>query len=415
LAYILLLLCVAFFGISIKLSGGVQLIDVMLSVFFISVFWTVRARYHSYLLIVVFYFILVVSNVTGLLSGRNFYFEQVIFFYKYFVVLFLPLAIISVVNTKERLFFLYRFLYLVFLVLSFWSIARVGLISSGYFRGSLRSGFPTVPLDGYSTDAHLFSCYLIMMFVAYMEFYRRFYRHTFLKTSVIVTFSLLACFGTGSRTFLLILFLYALFFSVRWIATSLSSSYRYLGLISLISLLSIFFIVIGVFSHSIDVLVVRIPEVDFYLSRALDFNLAQDDSSLSRISKLFIAIDSVSEVGYALGNGPIFSDLVWYDGIISVLIAHGGLTLLFYSFLLIVFIICSVGSAFLRSGFYNQLISFNVIFSLYCSANIVTEYVLVTRNALPIIIFLSLYYVHFSRFKGVGIRHEYDRLNSARG
>ena len=124
--------------------------------------------------------------------------------------------------------------------------------------------------------------------------------------------------------------------------------------------------------------------------RALNFDLIGDKSSVGRIKKLIVALNEGQYSGWLLGTG-LSSEKVWYDGIFSILMAHGGVLLIFSIFLLYTQLIIK---AYFSSK--NQKIFFNFLFLvlLYLISNLITEHVFIQRNSFPILVLISITYIN---------------------
>jgi hypothetical protein len=141
------------------------------------------------------------------------------------------------------------------------------------------------------------------------------------------------------------------------------------------------------------------PFVDTFLSgnqwliqRALNFDLVNDQSSQGRIYKLMVGISDAEYSGLLLGAG-LNSSLVWYDGLFSILLAHGGLLFVFFIFLFYYLIVKKASSSAIRQKDFSL---FLLLVVLYLIANIITEYVFVSRNAFPVLVMLSVLYLSIS-------------------
>jgi hypothetical protein len=129
--------------------------------------------------------------------------------------------------------------------------------------------------------------------------------------------------------------------------------------------------------------------IEYLASRSLDFNILNDPSSLSRITKFVESFKEVSYLGGLLGHG-LKSERIWYDGIFSMLMAHGGLSIIL---LFIIFYYSIIKRIYFN--IYNSRNSVILLFliGLYFLSNLITEHVMVSRNAFPVLVFLSTLYV----------------------
>ena len=114
----------------------------------------------------------------------------------------------------------------------------------------------------------------------------------------------------------------------------------------------------------------------------------------SKIKKLELSIEDINLSGVFIGLG-LSSSLIWYDGLLSVLLAHGGVILLISVLLFYWFIFLSlyikIKNAKLEVVKLFRVLSLLVI--IYFFANIITEYIFISRNAFPILLLISNLYV----------------------
>ena len=126
------------------------------------------------------------------------------------------------------------------------------------------------------------------------------------------------------------------------------------------------------------------------IERALNFQLSNDLSSQARLQQFFYALKDSEDAGLFLGLG-LLSSLTWYDGIISLLMAHGGLLFIFSIY---IFYYLIIKKAEINSINQKDFLLFLFLTILYLAANVVTEYIFVTRNAFPILLMLSILFLN---------------------
>jgi hypothetical protein len=124
--------------------------------------------------------------------------------------------------------------------------------------------------------------------------------------------------------------------------------------------------------------------------RISNLDLSNDASSINRIAKLQIGISDAEKLYFMLGLGFFSSSLIWYDGIIGILFAHGGLTLIVLCITgLILIIINAIGSYSEQ----NKKVVFCILLISYVLSNLITEHVFITRNFFPIVTLLTALYL----------------------
>lgn len=336
-------------------------------------------------LIVIFYLI---SNLVSSFGNHFFDFSRLGFIYKYLFIFTVPWAVVFVIKTKKQIKVVNWLLLISFIFLSSWTYVYLSLLSSGKISGSFRPSFP-LSSDYMYSDAHLYSSYLGFFAVVYLFYFRNFFNHSMIVAFAIFLNGLVGLVLTGSRTGLILVGLSILIYSLYFILKIFSSKqvlvirkkvffYFVLFLFSIFSLIIVFMPSIDLFFHDYERLI----------ERAFNLDLANDQSSQGRIYKLMIGIEDAEYAGLLLGLG-IYSSLTWYDGLFSILLAHGGLLFIFSIFLFYYFI---VKKAAINSTNQKEFLLFLLLVILYLIANLITEYVFVTRNAFPVLVLLSILY-----------------------
>ena len=112
------------------------------------------------------------------------------------------------------------------------------------------------------------------------------------------------------------------------------------------------------------------------------------------MQKAITALNEISPNYLLIGNGPTGASLKWYDGGISILLAHGGvlglLSLIIYIYMII--------ARSKRRSIIGKASSLHKVFTLllfiYLLLSVITEHFLITRNLLPVITLLSVIYAN---------------------
>lgn len=195
---------------------------------------------------------------------------------------------------------------------------------------------------------------------------------------------------TGSRTGLLLVGLSILLYSFYFIFKFFNSKKTLITekkiLIYFVLFLLLLFFLTTFFMPFVDTF---LGGNQWLIQRALNFDLVNDQSSQGRISKLMVGIGDAEYSGLLLGAG-LNSSLVWYDGLFSILLAHGGLLFVFFIFLFYYLIVKKASNGAIRQ---KDFLLFLLLVVLYLIANIITEYVFVSRNAFPVLVMLSVLYL----------------------
>lgn len=326
------------------------------------------------------------STFLGILKNGPIEISRLVFIYKYLFIFLLPWLIISVVNTEKQIIIINKLILANFIFLSSWAWIYVGLKSMEFIEGSMRPSFPTENFD--ESDAHLYSSYLGFFLAAYLLYLKNFFKHNLFFSFLISTNGIIGLLMTGSRTGTLLIFLTLLVLSI-------AKSKKYLDFSSVIKrinvkkiiciLLSLIFLVIYLFFFQNEIF----DYVHYLISRSLNFNFLSDPSSASRFKKLIISFEEVSHLAWLLGNG-LRSKLIWYDGIFSMLMAHGGLLIILLFIIFYFFIIKNIiVKCFDNKNFYVLIF----LIGLYLVSNLITEHIMISRNAFPVLVFLATMYV----------------------
>ena len=335
--------------------------------------------------------ILLFSSLTSMVHNNSIRFSGVAFYYKYSLLFIIPLIVSEVVKNRRRLTRVVKILYYVYIVLVIWVYVYNLLRINSLIVGNPRVSFP---FSYYNvSDAHLYSSYLVFTFVAYLEYLRKFLNHRVLHSTFIFVVSVYALFLTGSKSGILILLIYSTIITIRF-----AKSFRFaksLGIIKMSNLLKIS--VVLIFIGTIITLGNDYhKEVLPFYERATTINI--DDASIrSRYLYFFKALEEIMPNLLLIGNGPTGSSQMWYDGGISILLAHGGLLGLFLITIYILFLILKL------RGMVNTVASsdlykvFTLLLFIYILLSIITEHYLITRNLLPVATLLSVIFANIKQ------------------
>ena len=197
---------------------------------------------------------------------------------------------------------------------------------------------------------------------------------------------------TGSRTGILLI-------SITFLAFSFSEFKNYLNLVYKFKKIQIkkLFYALSILIFLIELLFMFqyefINNLNYLIQRTLNFNLLNDLSSLSRLTKLTLSFEEVSHLGWLLGNG-LKSKLTWYDGIFSMLMAHGGLLIII---LFIIFYFLIMKKIFVNVSNKKNHKIFVFLIGIYLISNLITEHIMISRNAFPVLVFLATMYVSIKK------------------
>lgn len=388
----LFLAALFFFPVNFSLGASLRISDLLvLGAFAALMTQWYRVRFNMVLLLLTSICLTTISLATVLSYGFIVDTERLIFFYKY---LFIFMVVVLCCNTFDKPALqrsALKVLFFTFAVLSLWVYAYFFLNLNGIIIGNLRPSFP-LSNDYTESDAHLYSSVLGFILVAYLTLIRPRLGHGAIKAAIVFIVSLGALFLTGSRGGLLLFLLGMMSYgAVMLILATRRFEIRFSPLVLIVP-----FVLGGAVIAVLPLLQIDFAErfmgVMTLIDRALNFDIASDESSISRIVKLHMAFDDLRE-SYFLGAGPFEASVDWFDSLIAVLLAHGGI-LLVLSVLFALFYLAT--RAFFEQGHGRNVNSMQLLFfillGLYIVANIITEYVLVTRSALPSIVIISLTY-----------------------
>jgi hypothetical protein len=390
-AFFLLCLSVVLFPFNNSIFLSMRFVDInLLLLMLIFLLTNPVLKFGDVILILMFFCILAISSVLGILLSADASLERTIFLYKYLLLFFIPIVVVGLDLTQQEIRRLYKLLYYTFLFLSIWAFIYIFLVLNGLIAGQLRVSYPFSD-DFNVSDAHLYSSYLGFFFVAYAFYLGRRLNHGILIYTFTLIISAAGIVMTGSRTGILMLciaFVLKVPFFMRKVYRLDKKA------IAILMLISVLVATIQVFASKLEVDVLE--SISRLIERATNFNLIQDQSSLGRLGKLEIALQDVERGGWIFGQGILSSTLIWYDGILSILMAHGGLSMIVLCcFFAIIFILRAFNKA-RASKSYEKFYILLLLSFIYLISNLITEYAFITRNVFPIFLFLSILYKEIS-------------------
>ena len=329
------------------------------------------------LALIVIFSILTASVVAGMLVKEQVNPAGIVFYYKYALIFFVIYLCKELLPQPDFLNKVTSCYFFVFFVLCIWVYAYLILVFNGFIVGNFRPSFP-LARDYTESDAHLYSSTLAIMFSAYILFIAKYLGHGLIRTFLVSVIAVVAMFLTGSRggvlisalALLLVFFLSVLRFSI----TLTISRNRFVFIVMLAIIVIVCLQFFNVFA-TID-----FSKIELLIERALNFDLKGDESSNLRLDFLKMAYADMSDSFYLFGVGPLSSAKVFFDGILSLIISHGGLSLLIFIFFLVIFLMFK----FMSSGLITSVSKWKLLFLvfMYAMSNFITEYIFVTRNML---------------------------------
>jgi hypothetical protein len=324
--------------------------------------------------VIAYFFLLSLSSMAafrGFGLNQNFNPTTLVFVYKYmFVVasasMFYGLGMTGTNRSSTYLASL--------ITLGIWTISYPFFLLSGVIDGSFRPSFPFA--DDYNvSDAHLLSFVLGFGFNSVLYLVGKQYVSAKMAW-VSLPILLMAVFVTGSRTGVLIITLYLVIFTFRAILQLFSNRRLSPGIIGYSVVIVIFFLAsLFLFQSQFEIFASTVL-------RAINFNLMNDTSSSNRVILLFLAISEAID-GFPFGAGFIHSEAIFYDGMVSILLAHFGFFGLFISFLVSIVLVLKARRMDKKLG---DLALVLII------GNLITEYVLVSRGAIFSVGFIAYVY-----------------------
>lgn len=389
LLFLLLYICLVIFSINYGVFLSFRPLDIIfIGLFLIFLIYNPKINKLLLLLVLASISILFISNFIGILKNDDILIEKIIFFYKYLFIFSIPWIVVSIVKTFEQIKIINKVLLINFLFLSSWTYIYLYLLDKGIIRGSFRPSFP-LSNDYLYSDAHLYSAYLGFSIVSYVFYLRPFFRHNIFISTLIIINGILGLILTGSRTGILLLgislFLYFVFIIINTLSKKKQSFSKRKFILYVISF---FLIPISFFLFLFLSTDIFFNDYERLIQRAFNFELANDESSLGRVKKFEVAINDANYSGLLLGLG-FSNSLIWYDGLFAILLSHGGLL---FILVIVFFYFLIIRKALKHSTNQNKFLTFLLLILLYLIANVISEYIFVSRNAFPILVTLSIVY-----------------------
>lgn len=332
-----------------------------------------------------FFGILMFSSLISMVHNNSLRITGIVFFYKYSLIFIVPLIVTKVVNSRKKLKSVTKIMYYVYLALLIWVYIYHALRSYGLILGNPRVSYPFSNYD--ISDAHVYSSYLVFTFIAYLEYLRIIMHHGIKLSSLMCILSVFALILTGSKTGIIILLLYSTIIIFRFTKSLGHRKNLYLFIYYLFTVLFIlvFFTLILLLDNTF------INNAIILYNRST--TVVIDSSVVSRITYFFNAIHEIQPNLLIIGNGPTGASQKWYDGGISILLAHSGLlglcSLIIY-ICMILFETKKMSILGKSAGLYKI---FTLLIFIYILLSVITEHYLITRNLLPVATILSVIYV----------------------
>ncbi len=392
LLFLMFSLGIALFAINHKTILFLRPVDIIfILVAIIFLFSNPKINKNSFMIFLLIVFIFIVSNVYGLIQGRFFDLLQIVFFYKYILIFMLPWIVVSIVKTNKQIMTINWLLLINFILLSSWTYIYFYLLKKDIIIGDVRPSFP-FSSDYNLSDAHLYSSYLAFFLIAYIFYLRKSLNINPFFSYIIILNGIIGIFLTGSRTGVVSLSIALLFYSFYFILKVLTTRNKF-SLKRVIIFLGFLLLIFCLFMFLIPYIEIFLNNFQWQIQRALNFDLANDESSLLRINMLSIALSDSYYSYFLLGSG-FYSSLLFYDGLFPILIAHGGLI-----FMILIFLFYFISIKKLAKSSINKkgFLVFLLLTLVYLVSNLITEYIFVSRNAIPVLTLLSILYVDLSR------------------
>ena len=381
-AYLTICLSLITLPLNISLFGIVRLPDVFIIISVIALASSkLKIKTVSVIIFSAFYIVLFFSDLLSLWHDDIRY-TGIVFYYKYSLIFIIPYIVSHIIINRKRLLFLVKILYLVYLVLVIWVYIYYVLRVNGVIDGNPRVSYP---LSDYGvSDAHVYSSYLSFTLVAYFDYFRKVLNHGKIHSSLVLVFTVAAIILTGSKTGLLILMIYSFVVVTRFRKYLNTTSIKFIIVISL---------VVSIMSFIVPHKILEEKEIETLYMRSATVNL-NDTSIASRYNYFINAVDEIGANFLLIGNGPTGAKQKWYDGGISIILAHSGLLGLFLllSYIYMLFINSKKYSYYRHNYRLHRV--FTLLLFIYFILSVITEHYLITRNILPAATVLSVIYAN---------------------
>jgi hypothetical protein len=381
-AYLTICLSLITLPLNISLLGIVRLPDVFIIISVIALASRkLKFKTVSVIIFSAFYIVLLFSDLLS--SWHNdIRYTGIAFYYKYSLLFIIPYIVSQIIISRNRLLFLVKILYSVYLFLVIWVYIYYVLRVNGLIDGNPRVSYPFS--DYHMSDAHVYSSYLSFTFVAYFEYFRKVLNHGAIISVIVLVFTVAALILTGSKTGLLILMLYSFVVVTRFRKYLNTTSIKFIIVIS---------IAVSIMSFIVPHKILEEENIETLYMRSIKVNL-NDTSIANRYSYFINAVDEIGANYLLIGNGPTGAKQKWYDGGISIILAHSGLLglLLLLSYIYMLFINSKKYSYYRHNYRLHRV--FTLLLFTYIILSVITEHYLITRNILPVATVLSVIYAN---------------------
>lgn len=328
--------------------------------------------------------ILLISNFIGIYHTNVYNEIGWLFIVKYINIYAYYIVTSNVLKEKEQFIIVNKIFIFIYKILIFWVFIYIILRNTGVIVGNFRPDF-ILTNDYNITGGHLYSAYLGFFLIVYIFYWRSFFLHNFLYSFFIITTGFSALMLTGSRGGVVILGLGVFISQIKQLF--FQKKYK----VKRVILLFIIILITGYWQFGY-----KLDELYFYnlLDRSIQFQLTHDTSSLIRVQKFETAISELEASGYIFGVGTVSAQYLFYDGIIAIILAHGGLSLLTIMVVTLFYIFSSIYRS--AMPLHNKILLYELVI-FYLILNMITEYIFVTRNAFPVLIFIYTYWIASSQ------------------
>ena len=238
------------------------------------------------------------------------------------------------------------------------------------------------------------SSYIGFFTAAYLVYIKDFFKHNFFLSFFITTNAFLSLVLTGSRTGIFLILIYFFLYFIPKFLMTISIRILNLKKISgnilnnLIYFLISIFILILIYNLFESLFIELFNKYSWLINRSIKSDIFFDQSFLTRISKQSLGLNEAKYSFWLLGVGV--NSQSWYDGILGLTFAHGGL-LLFLSIL--IFYSNIFYTAYSKSIDKEKLIKLYVLSIIYFLSNLITEHIFISRNSFPILVIISIVYI----------------------
>lgn len=384
--------------INYKIISFIRPTDLILFFFSLILLTKIQIKRDYLILIILPITIIIFSTLLSFNDYKGEFLSSSIYLYKLIIIYIVIMGTIHVCeNGKAEK--LNKILFLIFIFLIIYSFIYSAMIYFEFIAGNKRISYPfTGYEDRLRSDAHLYGNYLVLNLIIYVLYWIKKFNHNFIVSLTIQVTCISAIILTGSKNPLLILILFY---------SGLLSIYLYKNLLIKINLwkalyIFIFFILLYFLSILFDqyieylyyLLVDFIYTNQYHLlvTRVLYFiqNPFNDDSAMGRINNFIYALQ-ISEPYYFIFGKGLNGEFRFFDGIHSVVIALGGLSLLFVFIMNFALILGKI-------IFIKKLNSYKILFLIFIFfvllSNLITEFIFVTRWMVPIISISTILYLN---------------------